>query len=238
MISNIWHNWLYVPLLNFLIILYNGPAFYNLGLAVIYLTILLRLLLLPFSIISERNSYKYENVLREIKTLRKDFKDDPVAQRERIREILKEQKISPWASVILLGIQALFLFLLYQVFIGGMNTEKLSLLYPSISRPDVVNVIFLGLDLSKPSYLASGLVAGWLFLDIWKSQRLRKGLLEKKDILFRYLFPLTVFLLLAFLPSVKDVFILTSMAFSSIVHLGRPLFVRRLQIEKRESIGK
>ena len=41
-----WHDYLYTPLLNFLIFLYSGPAFGNLGVAVIELTVLLRTVLL------------------------------------------------------------------------------------------------------------------------------------------------------------------------------------------------
>lgn len=236
MIFENWHDWLYVPLLNFLMVLYNGPAFNNLGLAVVYLTVCLRLALLPFSIISERNSFKYEKLNEAIKILEKDFKDDPVARKERIREILKERKINPWASVILLSIQALALVLLYQVFMGGMSSEKLSELYLSVTRPDSVNTYFLGLDLSEKNLWASGIVALWLFIQGVKIQRKRKGFLEKGDIVFRYAFPGAVFVLLASLPSVKAVFILTSMLFSFIVHLFSPFFTKKLQVVKETAI--
>jgi hypothetical protein len=95
-----------------------------------------------------------------------------------------------------------------------------------------VNVKFLGLDLSMRSCISSSIVAAWLFMQILKSQRKRKELLEKGDILFRYAFPLMVFVLLASLPSVKAVFILTSMTFSFIVHLFRPFFTRQMQVVK------
>ncbi|MDP3245262.1 MAG: YidC/Oxa1 family membrane protein insertase [bacterium] len=237
MLAILWHDWLYVPLLNFLVVLYNGPAMGNLGVAVMYLTVGLRLVLIPFSIISERNSYKYEKLNEYIKVLNKDFKDDPIARKEHIREKLKIQKINPWASVFLLGVQFLILVLLYQVFVGGMNVEKLSVLYQSISRPDVVNLQFFGLNLSTHSLISSAIVAIWLFLQILRSQRQKKELLQKGDVLFRYAFPFSVFLLLANLPSVKAVFILTSMLFSAIVHIFRPLFLGSLKAVKNAVIG-
>lgn len=237
MLVQVWHDWLFVPLFNFLMMLYNGPAFGSLGIAVVYLTIALRIFLIPFSIISERNSYKYEKLNEHIKILNKELKNDPVARKLRIREVLKEQKISPWASVFLLGFQALMLVLLYQVFVGGMNLEKFSLLWPSISRPDVVNINFLGLDLSQHSIISSGIVGVWLYLQILKSQKKRKELLEKGDILFRYTFPTMVFILLAVLPSVKAVFILTSMAFSAIVRLFRPLFAKKSKNGQKPAVA-
>lgn len=232
MLALLWHDWLYVPLLNFLVILYNGPAYSSVGLAVIYLTICLRFFLLPFSIISERNSYKYEKLNKYIKVVSHDFKDDPVARKEHIREMLKIQKINPWASFFLLGFQFLILVLLYQVFTGGMNVDKLSALYPEVMRPDIINVQFLGLNLTMRNWISSLIVAGWLFLQIFRSQRQRRELLEKGDIVFRYAFPTMVFVVLFSLPSVKAVFILTSMLFSVVIHLLRPLFVGSLKMVK------
>ncbi len=63
MLAEIWHDYLFAPLLNFLIWLYNGPAYENLGLAVVYMTVGLRLVLVPFSIIAERNNFKFEKKL-------------------------------------------------------------------------------------------------------------------------------------------------------------------------------
>lgn len=236
MLVQVWHDWLFVPLFNFLMMLYNGPAFGSLGIAVMYLTICLRIFLIPFSIISERNSYKYEKLNEHIKVLNKELKNDNVARKVRIREMLVEQKINPWASVFLLGFQVLVLVLLYQVFVGGMNLEKMSLLWPSISQPDVINIKFLGLDLSQRSMISSGIVGVWLFWQILRSQKKRKELLEKGDILFRYAFPVMCFILLAVLPSVKAVFILTSMAFSAIVRLFRPLFTNKSKNGKKPAV--
>lgn len=233
MIFQLWHDYLFVPLLNFLVILYNTVAFENLGIAVIYLTVLLRLILLPFSLISEMNSYRYAIALEKIKNLDADFHNDPVAKRERIKEILAEQKINPWASAFLLGFQFLFLILLYQVFIGGMNPEKLNLIYPSIYRPDFIDTKFLGFDLSVPDLFLSALVGVVLYLQIVREQKKKQIILERGDILFRYLFPFSVFLLLYRLPSVKTIFILTSMACSRIIHFFQPLLVKKIkQIKK------
>jgi len=54
----IWHDFLYQPVFNFLIWVYNNWTDQNLGWAVVYMTIILRLILLPFSIISEKNKNK------------------------------------------------------------------------------------------------------------------------------------------------------------------------------------
>ena len=82
--------------------------------------------------------------------IQKEFKDDPVARKEQIRELMRANKIRPWAATALLGFQLLMLILLYQVFVGGMGA-KLNALYYSIPRPDIINTRFLWLGLAVPT---------------------------------------------------------------------------------------
>ncbi|MEK7211424.1 MAG: hypothetical protein AAB731_02225, partial [Patescibacteria group bacterium] len=63
---NLWHDWLYAPLLNVLIYLYNGIAGQSLGVAVVFLTVLLRLALLPFTVASVRNESFYEKMNKKV----------------------------------------------------------------------------------------------------------------------------------------------------------------------------
>lgn len=235
MITAIWHDYLFVPLLNFLIWLYNGPAYENLGMAVVYMTIALRIFLIPFSVVAERNAFKYEKIQEDVALIQREFKDDSVARKEEMRTLLAANKIRPWASAILLGMQLLALVLLYQVFVGGM-TGKLSSLYSSIPRPDVINTKFLGLDIAVRNYYAAGFVGLLLYWQIWRSQRSRRATLQVNDLIFRYAFPLFTFLILVSLPSVKTVFILTAIIFSYIIHLFRPFFTRRIQAVKHTAL--
>lgn len=235
MFASIWHQYLFTPLLNVLIYLYNTIAFENLGLAVVYMTIGLRIILIPFSIISERNGFKYERVQEDFAAIQKEFKNDSVERKERVRELMRVNKIRPWASAILMGMQLLTLVLLYQVFVGGM-TGKLNALYPSVMRPDFINTMFLGLDIALRNYYAAGFVGLVLYWEVWRSQRKRKELLTVNDIVFRYAFPLATFAILSSLPSVKVVFILTALVFGYIIHLFRPFFVRRLQAVKHTAL--
>lgn len=225
MLSIIWDSYLYQPLLNLLIELYNTIGQGNLGWSVIILTILLRIVLIPLSFISERNAAKYESVSEELAVVGHYLKDDPVGHRETVRGLLKRKKIRPWASVLLLGIQFLVLVLLYQVFVGGMSPARFSeALYPWIIRPDVINTNFYGIDIAHRNVWSSLLVALLLHLEVTLSHRKRGTSGTRGDLIFRYVFPSVVFLVLYSLPAVKALFVLTSMAFSAIFHLFRPLF--------------
>ena len=219
-IMEIWNEYLYRPVFNGLIWIYNNWSDANMGWAVIYLTILLRLALLPFTIIDERNKVRNEVLYDEIKEIQKGYKDDPILMKEEIRKVLKKRKVQPWAKALVLGIQALVLLLLYQVFVQGTTGERMvQTLYASVNFPGTINVNFYGFDISAArDILWSGLVAAWLAAEIYLGLRRRKTGANRGDLAYFILFPLVVFIALWMLPMVKALFVLTSMVFSAIVH--------------------
>ncbi|MBU1895531.1 hypothetical protein KJ641_01520, partial [Patescibacteria group bacterium] len=117
-----------------------------------------------------------------------------------------------------LGIQALVLVLLYQVFLRGITGEKImKILYPSVDFPGVINTMFYGFDLGAHHDIIWAAVVGlWLLIEIYMGLRRKSGLI-KADLVYFILFPLTVFIVLWWLPMAKALFILTSMVFSALV---------------------
>jgi len=217
MLTHIWTVYLFQPVFNLLVYFYNELTNQNLGVAVIYLTLLLRFVLLPFSLINVWNEGFYKKISKDISKIALAYKDDPVLQNQEIREFLRHHRINPWAKAIVLGVQALTLVLLYQVFLGGIHGSKFDLLYPQVERPDFINTQFLGFDIGSRSILWPAIVAIFLFLEVSWEQRKKKKLLMNSDVVYKVLFPLIIFIVLAVLPLVKSIFILTSLIFSLIV---------------------
>lgn len=215
----IWNDFLYTPLFNLLIWIYNGWAGGSLGWAIVYLTVILRTFLLPFSLIDEYNKIKNEALYMEIKEIEKVYQNDDVLKKQEIRKAMKNRRVQPWAKVVVLGIQALVLVLLYQVFIDGITGEKLiQVLYPSVAWPGVMNTNFYGFDLGmKHDLIWSSAVGIFLLVEIYRNLKRFKGKLEKKDLTYFILFPFSVAFILWILPMVKALFILTSLVFSVIV---------------------
>src|SRR3989339_78156 len=148
--SFIWNDLLYQPLFNVLIWFYNNYAHQNLGWAVVYLTIFLRIILLPLAFVGERNKIRDVQVQEEIKKLEKEFRNDPAQLKTEIRQVARANKIHPWAKAISLGIQLLVLVLLYQVFLQGITGEKLlKTLYDWVDFPGSINVYFYGSNLGQ-----------------------------------------------------------------------------------------
>ncbi len=217
MLSIFWNEYLYRPLFNILIYFYNGIAVQNMGVSVIYLTILLRTALLPFSIASIWNQGFYAKLSHEISKIAATHKNDAILQNQEIREFLKKHRVNPWSKAVVLGVQALTLVLLYQVFMGGIRGNKFNQLYDWVRRPDFVNINFMGFDIGARSLLWPAIVAVFLFVEISWEQRKKKAFLLNTDIVYKYFFPFFVFVTLYFLPMVKSLFILTSLIFSAIV---------------------
>jgi len=222
--AQIWHDFLYTPLLNFLLFLYSGPAFGNLGLAIIELTVLLRTALLPLTIVEERNRARYERLNLRIEAIERDFKTDHVMRKERIRELLKEHKVSYWSKVLGLAFQGLVLVVLYQVFAAGIRFTSSEQLYSWVAPPAAVDTMFLGFDLSQRSLAWAGAVGVVLFLQIYAVQKRREHLVTRSDVAYLFLFPIFSVSVLLLLPMSKSLFVLTSMCFSMLAFGLRQLF--------------
>ncbi len=224
MLSYLWSTFLYQPLFNALIWIYYSVADFNLGWAVIWLTVFLRILLLPLTIISERNTIREEKAEAEAEAKAEAFRADRVMMKEEVRKIMKKHKISPWAKVATLTIQFLVLVLLYQVFVRGITGERIAhILYPFIELPGQINVIFYGFDIgARHDALWAGICALYLFVTIILENRGHSW--APGHAIFLFLFPAVTFGALWLLPMVKSLFILTSMVFSSIIVLLRRVF--------------
>lgn len=230
MLGYVWTHYLYEPLLNVLILIYGTIARENLGVAIILLTIALRLILLPFTIIAHRSRRLYKNLDKKVESINRDFKDDSVAQKEQIRELLAKHRVNPWAKSVTIGIQALVLVLLYQVFLGGIN-RTFTNLYSWIYHPDFINTKFLGFELGVRSMYWALAVAIVLYLEISADQSKRKKLLLESEVIYRYFFPALSFFVLYALPMSKSLFVLTSLLFSAIVGLIMSWFSKPISEE-------
>ena len=233
----VWQHYLYIPLFNFLVWLYLSYSFYNLGIAVIILTLILRLALLPFTILTERGKIISQKLRIKIDEIQKDYANDPIKQKIAIRQFLKKKKIRPWAKVVDLGIQALVLILLYRVFVGGINTdEKLHLLYRWIPGPDFINTKFLWFNIAERDIIIAAIAAGYLFIQILIRFWGRRRQLSKREQIYSLFFPGAVFLILWWLPSVKSIFILTSLIFSSIISIITAMIKIAINNAKKQEI--
>ena len=146
-----------IPLSNALLFLTN-LFFGNLGIAVIILTILVKIILFPLSL----STLKSQAALKKVQPLIDDIKKkytDKNEQAIKIMELYKEHKANPLTGCLPLLIQLPIVIGLYQVFLRGDTSLSPDIIYSFIQIPESISHMFFGIDLrEKSAFLA--LVAG------------------------------------------------------------------------------
>jgi YidC/Oxa1 family membrane protein insertase len=161
-----FNEFLYRPLFNVLVLLYEYIPGADFGIAIIALTILIKLLFYPLGTKSIKSQKALNEIQPKIKEIQGKYKDDKEKQAQEMMELYKKEKISPLSGCLPLLIQLPVLIAVYRVFWGGLNPD-LSLLYSFVPSPGSINSIFLGfLDLSKPSIIMAFIVGIVQFLQI------------------------------------------------------------------------
>ncbi len=121
------------------------------GIAIVVLTILIRIILLPLFYKSAKDQAIMQRLMPRIKEIQKNHKDDKEKQSKAIMEIYREHKVNPFSGFFMLLVQLPILIALYQVFLKEITVESLNNgLYSFIFNPEIINHQFLGLvDLSQ-----------------------------------------------------------------------------------------
>lgn len=160
MISSLFNTILYRPLLNLLVFLYQNVAFEDLGIAIILITIIVRIILLPLFTKQVRYQLVMQKIQPKIKEAEKKHKGDREKQTAAMLEIYKEHKTNPFSGFLLLFIQIPILIALYKIISAVLGTGFGSDLYSFVSRPENINIMFLGLiNLGKANILIVVLAA-------------------------------------------------------------------------------
>jgi YidC/Oxa1 family membrane protein insertase len=150
----IFHVVFYQPLYNLLLFIYGIIPIRDFGIAVILITIVVKLVLYPFSQQSIKAQRSMLELQPKINSLKEKFKDDKQAQAKALMELYKEHKVNPFSSCLPLLVQLPFLIALYQVFLTGLNNTGVADLYPFINNPGVISGLSFGIiDLARPSYV-------------------------------------------------------------------------------------
>jgi len=165
MIGQIYHIIFYQPIFNALVWFYNVIPGHDVGIAIILVTIVLKLILYPFSAQSIHAQKRMQELQPKLDGLKDKFKDDKQGLAKATMELYKTEKISPFSSCLPLLIQFPFLIAVYSVFRNGLvGGEKMNALYSFVNNPGTLDPLSFGiLDMSKPNIILAILagVAQW-----------------------------------------------------------------------------
>lgn len=228
LLLNIFKTVLYQPLFNALILLYQYLPGQDFGLAVIVLTCLIRLFLYPLVAQSIKSQRAPQELQSKIQEIQRNFKNDRQRQAREMIELFKKEKINPFASFLSLLIQLPILIALFWVFMAfkdGLAPDKLTILYPFVSPPNLLKEpTFLGLiNLSQPNLIVAVLAGfGQFFQAKIANPKTKKAkasdqmarfseMIQKQTL---YLFPIFIVFILLRLPSAIGLYSIVTSLFS------------------------
>ncbi|HSV94828.1 MAG TPA: YidC/Oxa1 family membrane protein insertase [Spirochaetia bacterium] len=237
---DIFTTYLYQPFFNLLVGLYwlVGQIFPNpdMGIAMIFFAIAVRLIFLPIDMIGDRSDKDKFEISQKVKKLKIELASDPVHLKKEISRIMRQQPGAILSEIINVIFQAIIIIMLYRIFTTGLEGEDLHLLYsfmPKIQTP--INLMFLGVyDLSHTNNTLNMLQS--LMIAANESMHLYFSPVKpsRKDFVsLVILFPVFCFVIFMFLPAGKKIYIITSLAFTMIIRLIREILYLLYSFNKK-----
>ena len=218
--------YIYQPFFNILVGLYSLSGRFldvpDMGIAVIFFAIAVRIILLPFDLIAERSDDDKLKIANQIKQINKDYTDNPIIQRDKIKQVMRQSPGAIFSEVFSVLVQFTIIIVLYRIFTTGLEGDDIHLLYsfmPSVAEP--INLLFLGkYDLSHTNSTLNLIQSLMIALNEYLHLNTSPVKPSRRDFFsLVVVFPVVCFLVFMFLPAGKKVFIISSLAFSIILRL-------------------
>jgi len=190
-----WYTVLYQPLLNGLIFFYR--IFGNLGWAIIVMTFLLRLILLPLTLPSLKAAQKMRELAPELEKLKKKYGKDKKAFAEAQLKLFRQHGANPAAGCLPQIVQLVVLIAFFQAFNqvlrsdGDIITKLNQVLYLPLKLPEGTQMAtrFFYLDLTKPDLFFLGnlklpglFLIGAAVVQFFSSKMMRPALAKSEKI--------------------------------------------------------
>ena len=134
----LYNELLFRPILNLLIWLYGAIPGSELGVAIIVLTVIVKLILYPFTVSQIKQQRALHLMQPKMAEIRSRLKNDKEAQAKELMELYRKEKDNPAASCRPLLIQLTVFVALYQALSVDLNSEALPALYFFVPTPGVI----------------------------------------------------------------------------------------------------
>lgn len=153
---------LFIPMYNLLIYLVAVLPGHQVGWAIILVTIIIRIILLPSSIKASKSTLEMQKLQPLLSEIKKKYKGDQAKMSQETMRVFKEHKVSPYGACLPLIIQLVVLIIFYRVIMIGFNLDHLNLLYSFVPKPSEINLSFFGINMAKPDLWVLPILAGAL----------------------------------------------------------------------------
>lgn len=231
----LWDTVLYRPLLNALAALVSVIPGGDVGIAVIVLTILVKLALFPLSERQIRNQVAMGILTPEIDKIKKSG----ASKEEQARltfELYKKHKANPFSGCLLLIPSLVIIIALYQLFFHGINFQN-GVLYSFVQAPEHINMLFLGIiDLTKASLVLAVLAGISQYLQAYFMPKIpvssavspdsfQANFTKSMNMQMKYVFPFIIAFIAYKYSGVVALYLITSNLFA----LGQQIYVSKTE---------
>jgi YidC/Oxa1 family membrane protein insertase len=159
--KSLFNNFLYEPLYNALIFIIGNVPWADVGIAVVILTVVVKLILFPLSIKAVRTQVRMKIIQKPLEKIKEKYKNDREAMGREMLALYKNNKINPFSGFLLILIQIPVILALYWVFLrAGLPDINTDILYSFVNLPETINMNFLGfINVGEPKSLILALLA-------------------------------------------------------------------------------
>jgi len=162
-----------------MVFFYNVVPGQDIGIAIILLTLFVRIILYPINNKSIKSQKRLQEIQPEMKKLQNKYKENKQEQAKKLMELYQKHKVNPLSGCLPLLLQFPILIALYHVFINGFKDESLNILYPFIYNPGHIDAISLGIiNLSETNIYLAVIAAT---LQYFQSKMLMGGKTKEKE---------------------------------------------------------
>ncbi len=234
--AQLFNNFIFEPILSLLVWIYENLSFGDLGLAIIFLTIFIRFVLLPFFYKSSKDQALIRKLQPRVNEIKKKYKENREKQGRELMALYKEHKLNPLSGFLLLLIQLPIFIALFKIFRD-----------PELITQTFNNVTFLGIiNLTEVNMIFVVIATilqyfqGKISLSVGKKNKSAESNnpMAKMGNSMVYIAPVLSFVILAQLPSALALYWITSTLFSTGQQLVINKKIAEVDISKKKETKK
>ncbi len=169
-----WFWFIAIPFQKLLLWLFG--LFGNFGVAIIALTVIVRIFMFPIANKQFASMAGMRAVQPKMKALQDRYKDDKPKMQQELMKLYQEEKINPLAGCLPILLQIPIFFALYKILMLSveMRHQPFALWLKDLSAPDPLTPVNLFglLPFTPPAFLAIGILPILLGITMWLMQRL------------------------------------------------------------------
>jgi YidC/Oxa1 family membrane protein insertase len=164
-----WFEWFMRPIFDLLNWLFHATG--NFGVAIICLTVIVRLIMFPIAQKQFKSMAAMRKVQPKMKAIQERFKNDKARQQQEMLKLYQEEKINPAAGCLPILLQIPVFYALYKVLLVSveMRHQPFALWIKDLSAPDPLTPVNLFglLDFTPPGFLHLGVLPILLGVTMW-----------------------------------------------------------------------